>query len=1134
MFLVRAFVVFALTITVGSSAFSRDLLGAQSTKSDSQQTTASSADTITPMVVDWPVKFAHLQTGTVWTSFDCFGNFGSNGTSLIVPPLRAFEYPSGSGVEYLFSGALWVGGIVGGDTLVSIGDDGWVGNREFDLAYGEGNHGSIDSIGYAVDYSLHSLFTDTTPGWSSGTPLPLTKKPLPIRVAIRAHLMQSPPANDFVIYDVVLTNIGVNPIEEGWAGIMMDCDVGDIRADSRFVDDVAGTLQNEGTVYIADNDGNLPGHSSEYAAPSAFAMKILATSSPSMLNFNWWIPNGNSNLDFGPRRRPTPGDPWREFAEGNLGTPVSEEDKYYMLKHHEWDYDQIRTATISPSDTMWMPPNGELAVNFADGFDTRFLLSAGPFDLAPGASSRIIFAMSAADTLHHVVGNLANLPYSPDVYLANLNFTGMLTNVHLADSLGTILLDPMLPALGLREVISGSDSILIEWDPWVFPEVVGYDLFVEEVPPGELPYPGVAPPWLTFSSPGIKIELGDTYHHTLHGLDSQKFFKIAVANRTASATGDPSRPVTVSTHQRASAPQFVNEFVFVHAGEPMTLNWSAPSKAGIDHFNIYKFADSAAASKRFHAFYDKGFAKSTVTPTDSFEVNGTSYWFYHTPSYVQVPGNQTSYTDPGFTSDAIYVVTSVDADGFESEFSVDITANTISVRDRQILLYTGFSRASNTYVPIDSIRNFYDSILGDLDYATYLYIDSINSASCTQPLGFKDRCIDWHDFMRYELVIFDDAFLNRILSPAVARSVCRRILLSGGKLAVFGSLGALTGLTVGMPPRALSVVDQTASRFFGIDSILEMGPLYPPSRPDPKSDTVHGFVLAEPTSADIPAVRIDSLRKPASSLVYQRFPSSSGPGVSTFVIDSNAVITHRYRSAFPATSANEGQIVGLRSNAEGCETWLFGFHLWYMRYGPARDLIHRILTGEPSRTVTATIEVEPAYGYHARQVGGRTGTLLIGNITDGHSVNDVNPSTLRIFGTLPVAGSAIEAEHIGFVGELLSATFQFDSLVKLMEPLSLKKDREIAIEGSYNDNTPFQTIAYLQTVARYTGDVDGNYLINISDVTAMVSWFFLNGPQPSPKELMDANGNCRVNIVDLTYVITYLFRGGAATRYCEP
>ena len=45
-----------------------------------------------------------------------------------VAPSCTYPYPGG--MSYLFGGSLWVGAIVGNDTLVSVGADGWIATRE--------------------------------------------------------------------------------------------------------------------------------------------------------------------------------------------------------------------------------------------------------------------------------------------------------------------------------------------------------------------------------------------------------------------------------------------------------------------------------------------------------------------------------------------------------------------------------------------------------------------------------------------------------------------------------------------------------------------------------------------------------------------------------------------------------------------------------------------------------------------------------------------------------------------------------------------------------------------------------------------------------------------------------------------
>jgi hypothetical protein len=68
--------------------------------------------------------YAILRTGKINGSFDAFGQIGTS-WQLNDASIPQFEMPAGSGVEYLFAGAIWVGGVVGTDTLVTVGADGW-------------------------------------------------------------------------------------------------------------------------------------------------------------------------------------------------------------------------------------------------------------------------------------------------------------------------------------------------------------------------------------------------------------------------------------------------------------------------------------------------------------------------------------------------------------------------------------------------------------------------------------------------------------------------------------------------------------------------------------------------------------------------------------------------------------------------------------------------------------------------------------------------------------------------------------------------------------------------------------------------------------------------------------------------
>ncbi len=59
------------------------------------------------------------------------------------------------------------------------------------------------------------------------------------------------------------------------------------------------------------------------------------------------------------------------------------------------------------------------------------------------------------------------------------------------------------------------------------------------------------------------------------------------------------------------------------------------------------------------------------------------------------------------------------------------------------------------------------------------------------------------------------------------------------------------------------------------------------------------------------------------------------------------------------------------------------------------------------------------------------------------------------------------------------------------------------------------------------GDVNDDNLINIFDITYLISYLYMGGPDPLPdKEAGDMDGNNEIEIFDITYLIGYLYRSG--------
>jgi hypothetical protein len=398
--------------------------------------------------------FGNNYAPTTNNPFDCFTNLS----------VKSCEYPKGSNTTYMFGSAFWIGAVVNRDTLVSIGEDGWqpsvnemhpdeepLGNMIY--------RSSIDPArpeydGAVSEQDYIAVYTDTI---TSGVPLDFVEArshvPLRIEIAQRSYAWSYEYAEDFILFDYSIRNIGRNRLTKVYMGIYVDADVAataplEAGDDGTFDDDLTGFREKAPATYlpgncppdsdvvfaawIADNDGDLTAPAPRVPVPAITATRIVRTPSDSLVvSYNWWIGNASAQLDFGPMSQAK----YRYLApNGQTGTPEGDASKYWFLSNHEFDYDQIKTADIGPDDSVWMYPNQRLAAEFANGYDTRYLLSFGPFNIEPGQTLPVSFAYVAGDGFHTEASNAGNLPPGNwHEWYENVDFTDLDKNCTWAD-----------------------------------------------------------------------------------------------------------------------------------------------------------------------------------------------------------------------------------------------------------------------------------------------------------------------------------------------------------------------------------------------------------------------------------------------------------------------------------------------------------------------------------------------------------------------------------------------------------------------------------------------------------------------------------------------------------------------------
>jgi hypothetical protein len=386
------------------------------------------------------------------------------------------EYPAGSGLEYLFQGGLWIGAKVGDSAYTTVGCDGW--QWIYEMWPDKDPEGAIverstrptvacSSHAAISEQDIIAVYTDT----SANIPLspqqtdPFDNRkhfPLNIQITQKSYSWSYEYAEDFVLIDFTIKNIGVRKIKDMYMGLYIDADV--MHKDENSYgeygaqDDICGfkhlVTAPKGDCYdtvnlawISDNDGHGDKDGgkemkvfSKYSPIAVTGTRVVRSPKPGLkYSFNWFISNqSGSPRDWGPWlaenqkkwEKMNPYGSGNTFPDNVLGTPGGDVSKYFMMSNGEFDYDQIYSC-MPPSDQSWLPPNADMCGDLANGFDTRYLLSFGPFDeIGPGESLLITIGYIAGDNFHVDPQNLAKDPNmsNPDRYYASLNFSDFETN----------------------------------------------------------------------------------------------------------------------------------------------------------------------------------------------------------------------------------------------------------------------------------------------------------------------------------------------------------------------------------------------------------------------------------------------------------------------------------------------------------------------------------------------------------------------------------------------------------------------------------------------------------------------------------------------------------------------------------
>ncbi len=840
-------------------------------------------------------------------------------------PSVSFEFPLNSKIEYLFQGAFWVGGIVNGDTLVSVGTDGWImsdgeifpSSNPAEVTAQKTGTGMQEITFNYTDTLTDTAFVGTDPADGRGH-IPLNLSFLQKSFVFRPGFG----IDSFAIIYLRLQNIGTNPIESLYFGLFMDNDVGHLNTPSYFTDDVAGFVYSEDIACIWDNDGDpISGSFRTNSPQSVTGIKLIGSSQPlTKKSFNWWTPNGDATLDWGPQQSPG-----RLNQSGGRGQPEGDAMRYYYMSNGEKDYDQVWSALNHGSTdygfgTGWLPPLSpqNTAIDIANGFDARYLFSYGAFDLPVGDTLVLVFTAAIGKNLHIDPSNFANNlgassyfldPVRINQYRSGLRFGSLTHNISLAENMwssGSLVLPPPFNVT-FMEIDTQTVRLFL---PFSFELIKGFNIFRATNPAG------------LFTQINAALVTSPSFDDT--GLvENQLYWYQFTTVSTSDLEGPLGGLVGPAVPGRPQAPPNLDSRPDKVGN--IYLSWQLPPDGDLTAFRIHRHSIGA------------------------FDSISTFFSLY------ELPATETSFVDPGSIAGQRYAyrVIAVDSFGLESPAS-ETRVMRFVFGSRTLLL----NRTANSFVKNPSafqiaLSQFHSRLLRRWDFASVSRIDE------TYPFNtfINPNPFTGFIFATYPvIVIHSSEFKSQpLLDNPSFLSFFNDFLEAGGKLIVVGHWPMPVAETLSLcaydssylnsayiPKAKASIWDDTRNHF-GFECLF-----YPPIYPDDSSQLSNSFLTAVPTEFPYPVLSVDSARVDSFVLTaggrtnYQ-YPTL--PNVGYMVNRTPLEDLYTFGSILGGSDPKHGQTAAKKhfdASTGGGFVW-FNFPLFFMQEDSAKKAFRQAL-----------------------------------------------------------------------------------------------------------------------------------------------------------------------------------------------
>ncbi|MFH1373579.1 MAG: dockerin type I repeat-containing protein [bacterium] len=180
------------------------------------------------------------------------------------------------------------------------------------------------------------------------------------------------------------------------------------------------------------------------------------------------------------------------------------------------------------------------------------------------------------------------------------------------------------------------------------------------------------------------------------------------------------------------------------------------------------------------------------------------------------------------------------------------------------------------------------------------------------------------------------------------------------------------------------------------------------------------------------------------------------------------------------------------------------------------------IQGEVEIPPTVAISPDTIRVFQANAIDTIWTFIYLGNFTDGHTVNDIDPSSLIINSSMTPTSWAILPSHPGFVGEVMEMTLPIRDFILYYGLLWDATVQVYTVEGDFVSKSDFSVDGEVTMIGHTSGDLDGDGAVTVSDLTYLVAYLFTGG-KPPVMEAADVDHDGMVTVSDLTTLVYLLF-----------